>query len=79
MENVISKGAKQSVLGYLATAGVVLLLLMVFGLAMRAAQAGGLEIPAEIFYQLMTAHGIGMVGIAGMCGAASCGTFWVNM
>lgn len=70
MENVISKGAKQSVLGYLATAGVVLLLLMAFGLTMRATQAGGLEIPAEIFYQLMTAHGIGMVGIAGMCGAA---------
>jgi len=70
MENVISKGAKQSVLGYLATAGVVLLLLMVFGLVMRTVQAGGAEIPAEIFYQLMTAHGIGMVGIAGICGAA---------
>ncbi len=70
MENVISKGAKQAVLGYLGTAGVVLLLLMVFGLAMRAAQAGGVAIPAEIFYQLMTAHGIGMVGIAAMCGAA---------
>ncbi len=70
MEHAISKGARQSVLGYLATAGVVLLLLMVFGLTMRTAQAGGLAIPAEIFYQLMTAHGIGMVGIAGMCGAA---------
>lgn len=70
MEQTISKGALQSVLGYLATAAVVLLLLMTFGLTMRTAQAGGLEIPADIFYQLMTAHGIGMVGIAGMCGAA---------
>lgn len=70
MKNVISKGAKQSVLGYLATAGVVLLLLMAFGLVMRTTQAGGLVIPAEIFYQLMTAHGIGMVGIAGICGAS---------
>jgi len=70
MEQTISKGARQSVAGYLATAAIVLLLLMTFGLAMRAAQAGGIEIPAEIFYQLMTAHGIGMVGIAGMCGAA---------
>ncbi len=70
MEQIISKGAKQSVLAYLGTACVVLLLLMIFGLTMRAAQAGGLAIPAEIFYQLMTAHGIGMVGIAGMCGAA---------
>jgi len=69
-KNIISKGAKQSVLAYLGTACVVLLLLMVFGLTMRSAQAGGLAIPAEIFYQLMTAHGIGMVGIAGMCGAA---------
>jgi len=70
LKDIISKGAKNSVIMYLSTAGVVLLLLMLFGLTMRAAQAGGLSIPDEFFYQLMTAHGIGMVGIAGICGAS---------
>lgn len=70
MTNTISAGAKKSVVAYLATAAAVLLLLMVFGLLMRTAQAGGIGLPAEYFYQVMTAHGIGMVGIAGMCGAA---------
>ena len=70
MTTTISKGARQSVVAYAATAAAVLLLLMVFGLLMRASQAGGLALPADLFYQVMTAHGIGMVGIAGMCGAA---------
>jgi cytochrome c oxidase subunit 1 len=37
---------------------------------MRLAQAEILSLPATLFYQLMTAHGIGMVGIAGVGGAA---------
>lgn len=55
---------------YLAVAGAVLLLMMLAGLLMRAAQAGWVPLPAELFYQVMTAHGIGMVGIAGLAGAA---------
>ncbi|WP_456721495.1 MULTISPECIES: cbb3-type cytochrome c oxidase subunit I [unclassified Bradyrhizobium] len=49
---------------------VVLLLMMLFGLTMRLSQAALLPLDPSIFYQLMTAHGIGMVGIAGMSGAA---------
>lgn len=51
-------------------AGAVLLLMMIIGLLMRAAQGDLIEIDAAIFYQLMTAHGAGMVGAASLTGAA---------
>ncbi len=51
-------------------AGVVLILLMTFGLIMRLNQAGLIEIESALFYQIMTAHGAGMVGTAGLTGAA---------
>ncbi len=50
--------------------GVVFLLMMVFGLALRATQGGLFEIDPAIFYQIMTAHGAGMVGSAALTGAA---------
>lgn len=49
--------------------GIVLLLMMVFGLLMRSAQGGLLQIDPALFYQIMTAHGAGMVGTAGLTGA----------
>lgn len=51
-------------------AGVVFVLMMVIGLLMRAAQGGLIEIDAALFYQLLSAHGAGMVGTAGLSGAA---------
>ncbi|MBK9251752.1 MAG: cbb3-type cytochrome c oxidase subunit I [Proteobacteria bacterium] len=51
-------------------AGVVLLLMMVLGVVMRAAQAGMISVNPVLFYQLLTAHGAGMVGVAGLTGAA---------
>ncbi|HUX91706.1 MAG TPA: cbb3-type cytochrome c oxidase subunit I [Gallionellaceae bacterium] len=63
-------GAKASVLAYLVTAAVVLLLMMVFGLLMRMEQAQLVSMGANWFYELMTLHGAGMVGIAGISGAA---------
>lgn len=69
-EEVPLTTAWRATLAYLATAGVVLLLMMVFGLAMRMAQAGWLPIEPDVFYQLMTVHGVGMVGLAGIGGAA---------
>ncbi|MEZ5980994.1 MAG: hypothetical protein R3C54_01645 [Parvularculaceae bacterium] len=35
---------------------------------MRAAQGGALTLPPDLFYQLMTLHGAGMVGAAGLAG-----------
>lgn len=50
-------------------AGVVLVLMMIFGLTMRLAQGGLIDLPPELFYQILTAHGAGMVGTAGLTGA----------
>ena len=57
----------------MALAGLVFVLLMLFGLLMRAAQADMLPIDPALFYQLMTAHGVGMVGTAGFAGV---GVMW---
>ena len=57
----------------MALAGLVFVLLMLFGLLMRASQAGMLPLEPTLFYQLMTAHGIGMVGT---CGFAGVGVMW---
>lgn len=58
---------------YLGASFAVILLMMVAGAVMRAAQAQWLTVPDDIFYQLMTVHGAGMVGIAGLAGA---GIMW---
>ena len=58
---------------YMAITALVLALLMVFGLLMRASQAGFITIPPNRFYQILTAHGIGMVAISGLGGA---GVMW---
>ena len=50
--------------------GVVFLLMMIFGLVMRAAQGGLIELDPTLFYLLLTAHGAGMVGSAALSGAA---------
>ncbi|WP_170414537.1 cbb3-type cytochrome c oxidase subunit I [Ruegeria arenilitoris] len=50
--------------------GVVFALMMVFGLIMRAAQGQWIEVDPALFYQLLTAHGAGMVGTAALSGAA---------
>lgn len=55
---------------YAAIAGIVIILMMLFGLVMRMTQAQMLAIEPNMFYQLLTAHGIGMVAIAGLGGAA---------
>ncbi|WP_298849306.1 cbb3-type cytochrome c oxidase subunit I [uncultured Ruegeria sp.] len=50
--------------------GAVFALMMVFGLIMRAAQGQLIEVDPALFYQLLTAHGAGMVGTAALSGAA---------
>lgn len=68
--NFGARPASAVVKTYAAISGVVILLMMLFGLLMRATQGQIVDIGPEIFYQLMTAHGIGMVAIAGLGGAA---------
>ena len=57
-------------LAYLVVSGLVLLLMMLLGLTMRLAQAQWLDLQPDFFYMLMTMHGAGMVGIAGLSGTA---------
>jgi len=61
------------VAAYMGITALVLALLMVFGLLMKSSQAGVITIPPNRFYQLLTAHGIGMVAISGLGGA---GVMW---
>ncbi|MEO8718126.1 MAG: cbb3-type cytochrome c oxidase subunit I, partial [Burkholderiales bacterium] len=58
---------------YAITTLVVFVLMMLLGLAMRMAQGNWLNVPPDLFYQLMTAHGAGMVGVSGF---GSCAVMW---
>ena len=69
----VSPGIYPGVVAYTAIAVVVLLLLMLLGVVLRLAQAEWLPVPPDLFYEMMTAHGAGMVGIAGLAGA---GIMW---
>ena len=62
--------SKQAILAYLSISALVFVLMMVFGLLMRLTQATWINIPADLFYQIMTAHGISMVGISGLAASA---------
>jgi cytochrome c oxidase subunit 1 len=53
--------------------GLVLVLLMLFGLCMRLAQGDVLSVEPALFYEIMTAHGAGRVGTAALTGA---GIMW---
>ncbi len=53
-----------------ALGGLVLVLMMLLGLLMRMTQGEFISLEPTLFYQIMTAHGAGMVGTAGLTGAA---------
>ncbi len=58
------------VVAYLAIGALVFLLMMLLGVLMRLSQAGYVPLPPDLFYQVMTAHGVGLVGISGLATAA---------
>ncbi len=62
--------ARAAVVAYLAVSGLVLLLMMLLGATMRMAQAQWIDLDPGLFYVIMTMHGAGMVGIAGLSSAA---------
>jgi cytochrome c oxidase subunit 1 len=55
---------------YLVSTLVLFVLLMAMGLAMRLAQGAWITIAPNIFYQIMTAHGAGMIGVVGLASSA---------
>jgi len=66
----VTSNGRGAVVAYLAVAGVVLLLMMLLGLVMMLQHADWLDLDPALFYQVMTVHGTGMVGVAGIGGAA---------
>lgn len=69
----IGRPERRLVLSYMATSGVLLLLMMAIGVVMRLGQGNLMTVTAEWFYQLLTLHGTGMVGLAAL---ASAGIMW---
>jgi cytochrome c oxidase subunit I len=65
-----SPGARLAFQSYLGIGVLVFLLMMVAGAALRMAHGKWIDVPANVFYQIMTLHGAGMVGTAGLAGAA---------
>lgn len=61
--------ARRVIVANLVITSVVLLIMMLLGVLMRMAQGGWLELQPDRFYQFMTVHGVGMVGIAALGGA----------
>jgi len=55
--------AKRTSIVYAITGLVVFLILVLLGLAMRMTQSGMVDLPPDLFYALMTLHGLGMVGV----------------
>jgi cytochrome c oxidase subunit 1 len=55
---------------YVVSTLLVFVLMMLFGLTMRMAQGTWINVPPDLFYQIMTAHGAGMVGTVGLASSA---------
>lgn len=55
---------------YVISALTVIVLMMLLGVTMRLAQSTWLDIPTDLFYQVMTAHGAAMVGTIGLASSA---------
>ena len=51
---------------YVVSTLLVFVLMMLLGLTMRLSQSTWLAVPLDVFYQVMTAHGAGMVGTIGL-------------
>lgn len=62
--------ANLAITTYLAVSAIVFVLMMSLGLIMRMGQATWIGLSPDLFYQIMTAHGAGMVGISGLASSA---------
>ncbi|SEP91345.1 cytochrome c oxidase subunit 1 [Virgibacillus subterraneus] len=67
------KSRSNLVVSYITVGGIVIIVMMIFGILMLLAQGGVLDLPAASFYQFLTIHGTGMVGAAAL---AAAGVMW---
>jgi cytochrome c oxidase subunit 1 len=87
----VPRAGLNGVKAYAAVSALVLLVMMAVGLVMRLAQGEVIAVDQVLFYRLLTVHGVGMVGIAGLGGAsimwyfvrrhvaASSAVLWLNL
>lgn len=87
----LSNSARRAIQLYLGISALVFVLMMVLGVTMRLSHAQWLGISPAIFYQIMTAHGAGMIGISGLAASAimwyflrryvnlNAGILWANL
>ncbi len=83
--------SKNAIVSYLGISAIVFVLMMIIGVLMRMGQATWIGIPSDLFYQFMTAHGAGMIGISGLASSAvlwhflrryvhlEVGILWINL
>lgn len=74
MVTAINKGeckAKNNLIAtYLIIGGLIIAVMMIFGILMLLAQGGVLDLPPAAFYQFLTIHGTGMIGGAALAASA---------
>lgn len=69
-KNIATPRANGVLVGYMAVTGLVLFVMMVFGLMMLLNQGNIIQISPGFFYEILTVHGTGMIGAAAIGGAA---------
>ncbi|WP_286228844.1 cbb3-type cytochrome c oxidase subunit I [Neobacillus mesonae] len=70
METIARNSIKKGVAAALTITSAVLVLMMIFGVMMLLNQGNTIKISPQLFYEIMTIHGTGMVGIAALGGSA---------
>src|SRR5699024_2152231 len=69
------KSRNNLVVSYLTVGGLIILVMMIFGVLMLLSQGGVLDLSPAAFYQFLTIHGTGMVGAAAFAAAGIMGYF----
>lgn len=67
------KSTNKTVATSLTIGGVIIAVMMIFGILMLLAQGGVIDVPDAMFYQFLTIHGTGMIGAAAL---AAAGVMW---
>ncbi|GGB53793.1 cytochrome c oxidase subunit I [Lentibacillus populi] len=70
VNQVAEKTRNNQVVTYLAISGIIVIAMMIFGILMLLQQGGVINLPPATFYQFLTIHGTGMIGVAALAAAA---------
>jgi len=69
-DEALSRIQRRVLNAYAITALCIIVSMMLGGTALRMSQGATIALPADFFYQLMTAHGVALVGTAGLASSA---------